>query len=902
MEKSYKTFLILLLFLFSLIVPMPSLEITKTNITTDEAALLALKTSITSDPFQMLAKNWTSGTSVCSWIGISCGARHRRVVALDISNMGLTGQLPPHISNLTFLASLNIANNSLNGDFSKSFVNLRRLRVLELSMNNFGGRIPSSIGTLPKLEILSLGNNRFSEFIPPAIFNISTLELISLSQNNISGNLPPYMCQKLPRLWGLFLSENQITGELPPSMSNCSALELVSLSIFHGSIPKEIGNLKRLQQLYLGLNMLTDLHGYKSILTLDLSSNRLFGSIPKGIGNLTTLKELYLSFKELTGEIPEEVGSLDQLKIIESPYNSLYGAIPIGLFNISSLNTIGLIHNKLSGTLPTNFELQFNKFSGSIPKSMGNLRELEWLNLQNNYLTKESSTPELDLIDSLTNCNNLRELYVGQNPLNATLPQSIGNLSVDRIYLVFSENELTGQIPTTIGGLKQLQRLYLQENKLKGPFPSALCELTNLGILSMGSNKISGSIPKCIGNVPSLREIDLRENRLSSTIPESLWNLKDVLKLNLSHNSFIGSLSSEISSLRAIIELDLSNNLLSGKFLGGMGDLLTLTYLSISHNGINGSIPDMFVKLVALEHLDLSSNNLSGMLPKSIEKLKFLTFFNVSSNELGGQIPEGFLRNFRAQKDRNRVDPSLEVDTSKISYLELRQATNGFNEENLIGAGGFGSVYKATLSNREVYAVKVFHSQHEGAFTSFERECEVLRNIRHRNIAKVITPVVHCDLKPSNVLIDSDMVGHVTDFGISRLLGDNESFLHTITLATIGYMAPEYGTDGLVSTKCDVYSFGIMLLEVFTRKKPSDEMFNEGSSLRSWVSDAASGSLFEVIDTTILQPDDEFSNKKLPAAYAIIELGLNCSLESQVRRPNMNEALATLKKIKHDLI
>ncbi|KAG9140313.1 hypothetical protein Leryth_023296 [Lithospermum erythrorhizon] len=828
-------------------------------------------------------------------------------------------------------------------------------------MNNFGGRVPSSIGTLPKLQILLLRNNRFSEFIPPAIFNISTLEVIDLSHNNISGNLPPYMCQKLPRLWGLFLSKNQITGELPPSMSNCSALELVSLSVnnFHGSIPKEIGNLKRLQQLYLGANMLT-------------------GSIPKSISNSSKLKMI---------------------------------------------------------------ELHVNKFSGSIPKSMGDLRELEWLNLENNYLTKESSTPELEFIDSLTNCNNLRALLLGENPLNATLPQSIGNLSVGLTILsirsaklkgnipieignlknlqtlLFAKNDLTGQIPTTIGGLKKLQRLYLEENKLQGPFPNALCELTNLGILSMGNNKISGSIPKCIGNVLSLREIDLSENRLSSTIPESLWNL-NVLKLYLSHNSLIGNLSSKISSFRAITELELSNNLLLGNFPIGIGDLLTLTYLSLSHNGINGSIPDVFDKLVALEHLDLSSNNLSGVLPKSIEKLKFLTFFNVSSNQLGGQILEGgqfhnftyesfmsnkdfcgapwlnfppcprekksdkkrslmyvfislavivvvfvpiiilVLRKFRAQRDRNLADPLLEADTSKISYLELRRATNGFSEENLIGTGGFGSVYKATLSNGEVYAVKVFHSQHEGAFTSFERECEVLRNIRHRNIAKVIsscsnldfkslilqympngsldswlysnelfldflqrldlmidvgcaleylhhgytTPVVHCDLKPSNVLIDSDMVGHVTDFGISRLLGDNESFLHTITLATIGYMAPEYGTDGLVSTKCDMYSFGIMLLEVFTRKKPSDEMFNEGSSLRSWVSDAASGSLFEVIDTTILQQDDGFSNKKLPASYAIIELGLNCSLESQVRRPNMNEALATLKKIKHDLI
>ncbi|GAA0153398.1 hypothetical protein LIER_11646 [Lithospermum erythrorhizon] len=851
----------------------------------------------------------------------------------------------------------------------------------------------------------------------------------------VGGSLPSNMCEHFPVLTELSLSYNYLEGPIP-----------------------------------------TDLHGCKSIIGFDLASNRLSGSIPKGIGNLTTLQRLYLGYNNLAGEIPEEIGNLNQLEILSSANNSLHGMIPIGLFNISSLNTIGLSFNQLSGTLPSNLgnmlpnlevlhiavnllegsiprsisnssKLQMigftsNKFSGPIPNSIGDLRVLKVLNLADNHLTKEPSATELGFIDLLSNCINLRNLDLRENPFDATLPRSIGNLSTSLIYLSirsaklkgnipiqignlkklqfldFGDNDLTGQIPTTIGGLKELQILYLEENKLEGPFPNALCELTNLGILSMGNNKISGSIPKCIGNVLSLREIGLSENRLSSTIPESLWNLKDVLKLYLSHNSLIGNLSSKISSFRAITELELSNNLLLGNLPIGIGDLLTLTYLSLSHNGINGSIPDVFDKLVALEHLDLSSNNLSGVLPKSIEKLKFLTFFNVSSNQLGGQILEGgqfhnftyesfmsnkdfcgapwlnfppcprekksdkkksliyvfislavivavfvpivilVLRKFQAQRDKNLADPSLEADTSMISYLELRRATNGFTEENLIGTGGFGSVYKATLSNGEVYAVKVFHSQHEGAFTSFERECEVLRNIRHRNIAKVIsscsnldfkslilqympngsleswlysnelfldflqrldlmidvgcaleylhhgytTPVVHCDLKPSNVLIDSDMVAHVTDFGISRLLGDNESFLHTITLATFGYMAPEYGTDGLVSTKCDVYSFGIMLLEVFTRKKPSDEMFNEGSSLRSWVSDAASGSLFEVIDTTILQPDDEFSNKKLQAANSLIELGLNCSLESHDRRPNMIEALATLKKIKRDLI
>ncbi|KAM3393979.1 hypothetical protein P3S68_002980 [Capsicum galapagoense] len=226
----------------------------------------------------------------------------------------------------------------------------------------------------------------------------------------------------------------------------------------------------------------------------------------------------------------------------------------------------------------------------------------------------------------------------------------------------------------------------------------------------------------------------------------------------------------------------------------------------------------------------------------------------------------------------------------RISYDELIQATDDLSENNLIGSGSFGSVYKGILGCGTAIAVKVFNLQLDAAFKSFDSECEVLRRLRHRNLVKVITscsnldfkvlvleympngslekylysynffldtkqrqsimidvacaleylhhgcslPVIHCDVKPSNVLRDEDMVAHLSDFGISKLLGEDQGELYTKTLATLGYIALEYGLDGLVSAKCDVYSYGVMLLETFTRRKPNE--FDGDLRLKQWVS------------------------------------------------------------------
>ncbi|XP_047266677.1 receptor kinase-like protein Xa21 isoform X2 [Capsicum annuum] len=296
------------------------------------------------------------------------------------------------------------------------------------------------------------------------------------------------------------------------------------------------------------------------------------------------------------------------------------------------------------------------------------------------------------------------------------------------------------------------------------------------------------------------------------------------------------------------------------------------------------------------------------------------------------------------------------VERERISYYELLRATNALSESNLIGSGSFGSVYKGVLKSGTAIAVKVFNLQLDAAFKSFDMECEVLRSLRYRNLVKVITscsnldfkalvlqympngslekylyshnyfldirqrlsividvacaleylhhvcssPVIHCDLEPSNVLLDEDMVAHLSDFGISKLLGEDESDLYTKTLETLGYIAPEYGQDGLVSTKCDVYSYGIMLLETFTRRKPTE--FEGDLSLKQWVSYSLPDAVMDVADSNLVPPMDNHLKKKLDCVASIMKVALDCCIESPARRTNMKDVVGMLEKIRIQLL
>ncbi|KAI3465701.1 hypothetical protein Pfo_022364 [Paulownia fortunei] len=276
-------------------------------------------------------------------------------------------------------------------------------------------------------------------------------------------------------------------------------------------------------------------------------------------------------------------------------------------------------------------------------------------------------------------------------------------------------------------------------------------------------------------------------NRLNGTLPKSffsaaLWN-KDIELLDLSYNFFTGSLAPEFGSMKSMRGLYLSGNQFKGSIPSTVGELQSLGYLTLSSNKFQGPIPESFANILDLQHLGLSYNNLSGIIPKSLEKLTHLKYFNVSFVQLSAKIPDGgtFLNmikicvgllDLRNSNSRIPVQPDSPPGLvhRRISYYEIRQATNNFNEVNLIGKGNLGSVYKAIFTSGTVAAVKVLRLDLQGAFRSFDTQCQILCNIHHRNLVKGYSvPIAHCDLKPSNILWDEHMFAHVGDFGIANM-------------------------------------------------------------------------------------------------------------------------------------
>ncbi|XP_060177711.1 probable LRR receptor-like serine/threonine-protein kinase At3g47570 [Lycium barbarum] len=1051
------------------------------NISTDEVALLALKSHISS-PHNILQSSWSSSSPICSWIGITCGSHHNRVTALNISSMQLHGTIPPHLGNLSFLVSLDISNNTFHGDLPEELAHLQRLKLINVASNNLTGSIPSFLSLLPNLQHMYLSMNQFWGEIPSSLSNLTKLEVLRINRNFLKGEIRREIGD-LRYLKFLDLQYNQLTGSIPTSIFNITTMQNIALTNNNltGQLPTSICHLPNLERLYLGGNSLDgaippNLEKCKKLQVLVLAKNEFIGTVPRELANLTALTILQMSTLQLEGEIPVELGNLKKLQVLSLAENEFTGSVPASIFNMSTLKILDLGTNKLSGTLPLDLgrgmpilenlycgvnklsgfistsisnssrlrilDLSSNSFTGPIPESLGNLEYLEILDLRGNNLFSDST---LSFPTSLTNCRKLRVLWVADNPLDGVLSASIGNFSnslnlfkgdgcklkgvIPReignltgvIHMSLFNNEFTGHIPNTLQGMLNLQEFYLQRNKIEGTIPDVICSLKNLGALDLSGNQFSGSVPPCLGEVTSLRYLNLAYNRLNSRLPASLGSLQDLIKVDVSSNLLSGKIPLEIGNLNAAALIDLSKNKFSGNIPSTLGGLVKLINLSLAHNRLDGPIPNSLGKLLALEFMDLCYNNLSGEIPKSLEALVYLKYLNISFNKLSGEIPTGgpfanftsqsflsngalcgdsrfnvkpcankstkksrrrkrvltslyillgigsllalvvvyvVLRLRKTKKNVSQADVSLVKRHERISYYELEQATEGFNESNLLGNGSFSMVYKGLLKDGTVLAAKVFNVQLEGAFKSFDTECEILRNLCHRNLTKVITscsnlefkalvleympngtldkwlythnlflnllqrldimidiasamdylhngystPVVHCDLKPSNVLLDQEMVAHVSDFGIAKLLGPGEAFVRTRTIATIGYIAPEYGQDGIVSTNCDVYSFGILIMETFTRMRPSDDIFTGELNIQRWVSDSFPSEIHKVVDSNLVQPRDEQIDAKMQCLISVMELALSCTLVIPYARISMKDALSTLKKIRLQLV
>ncbi|XP_016485623.2 uncharacterized protein LOC107806025 [Nicotiana tabacum] len=976
---------------------------------TDKLALQDFKSRITEDPHQIMT-SWNHSFHYCNWTGITCNPSNGRVTFLHLSSRQLVGTIPPSIGNLSSLTGIHLGNNSFHGEIPQSIGRLLQLQHLNLSHNYFSGTIPTNLTYCKELLELHLQFNDMVGKIVDELSSLSKLYLLKLKMNSFTGGIPHWI-GNFSSLEFFDISDNSLQGPIPQDLGH-----LTNLLVFHvnsnklsGTIPSSIFNIS-------------------SIYYFSVTQNQVHGQIPADVGlTLPNLAVFAGAVNSFTGPIPVSLANASELNVIELSQNNLIGDVPTSFGKLKTLVRLNFEQNRL-GRRESYEGLKFLD-------SLSNCTYLSVLSFATNYFSGE-------LPHSITNLSSLLEIFsLGNNRIHGTLPADLSNL-ISLTYLGMDGNLLNGSVPEAIGKLKYLQGLDLNGNAFSGKIPLTIGNLTRLTSLNMQENRLERSIPPELGKCKSLTALNLSRNNLVGSIPKEVaWLSSLSISLSLSSNSLTGSLPKELGQLINLEELDVSQNKLSGEIPSTLSNCLRLERVNIRNNLFQGTIPQSFTNLKGLGEVDFSQNNLSGKIPEFLGKLPYLRKLNLSFNELDGEVPtEGIFANTSAilingnsnlcggvpklnlpkcSKATKHLDSRAPVaiivpviltvlvlcscaayyklrksrkahawddeELSKIprtTYREIHRATGGFSEDNLVGAGSFGSVYKAHFDgDNTIMAVKVLNLQRRGALRSFLDECKALRNIRHRNLLRIKTacssidhegndfkclvfefmangnlhdwlhqenddqqqqrrklgfiqrlniaidvasaldylhnhcqtPIVHCDLKPSNILLDEDMSAHVCDFGLATFLLDtsSNSWSHEISAAlkgSIGYIPTEYGSGGRASTLGDVYSFGIVLLELLICRRPTDTMFNENLNIHKYVSVALPEHVMEIVDPLLLLAEEEQNITQDQATrieeclLLVFEIGLTCSATLPRDRMPINDVLNELQAIKKSFL
>ncbi|KAJ0967736.1 hypothetical protein J5N97_024653 [Dioscorea zingiberensis] len=939
----------------------------------EAAGLLAVKAGII-DHDGALA-SWVATSDHCRWSGVGCDVA-QRVVSLDISSMNLSGVLSPEIARLRSLLNLSIASNFLSGPIPPTLSRISNLRFLNLSNNVFSGSFPYSLSLLKNLRVLDLYNNNITGPLPVEVTELRNLRHLHLGGNFFSGEIPSEY-GRWELLEYLAISGNSLSGPIPPQLGNLAKLQYLYLgyfNIYSGGIPPEIGNLS-------------------SLLRLDIANCGLSGEIPPEIGKLENLDTLFLQVNGLSGEIPPEMGKLKSLKSMDISNNALSGEIPPSFAELKNLTLLNLFRNKLHGAIPELvgelpglevLQLWENNFTGSIPRSLGTSGGLQLLDVSSNKLT--GSLPS-----ELCSGEKLHTLIALGNFLFGPIPENLGGCrSLVKIRL--GENYLNGSIPSGLFSLPNLQQIELQDNLLVGAFPdTGTSEISaTLGQISLSSNHLSGPLPASIGNYSGIQKLLLNQNLFSGAIPKEIGRLQQLSKLDFSGNRFSGRITPNISQCKSLAYVDLSRNNLSGEIPAEITGMRILNYLNLSRNEIEGNIPATIATMQSLTAIDFSFNNLSGIVPSTGQ----FSYFNASSFVGNPYLCGSYLgpcisaNSSRAGHSRGPLSAPFKLIlvvglllfsilfaiAAIIKARSLKKASaarawklNAFQrldfscndvldclkEENIIGKGGAGVVYKGVMPNGEQVAVKRLSamtragSSHDHGFSA---EIQTLGRIRHRHIVRLLgfcskndtnllvfeympngslgevlhgkkgghlhwdtrykiaveaakglcylhhdcsPAILHRDVKSNNILLDSDFEAHVADFGLAKFLQDSgTSECMSAIAGSYGYIAPEYAYTLKVDEKSDVYSFGVVLLELVTGKKPVGE-FGDGVDIVQWVCKMIGSNKEEVLK--ILDP-------RLPAvpfeeAMHVFHIAMLCVEEQSVERPTMREVVQMLTEL-----
>ncbi|WVZ66606.1 hypothetical protein U9M48_015799 [Paspalum notatum var. saurae] len=870
------------------------------------------------------------------------GAGCRSLQFLDLSRNLLVGGIPRSLGNCSQLQALLLSSNLLDDIIPPEIGRLKNLRALDVSRNSLSGPVPAELGGCLELSVLVLSN----PYALPGGSNSSDYEELD-DFNYFQGGIPDAVAT-LPKLRVLWAPRATLEGELPGNWSSCQSLEMMNLgeNLFSGGIPKGLAECENMKFLNLSSNKFTGSVDPSLLVpcmdVFDVSGNQLSGSIPvftsknclssaqPPLDDLVSEYSSFFTYQAIAGFMSTSLPLGAHLSSYHSfAWNNFTGAVtslPLAAEKLGMQGSYAFLAdgNRLGGQLqPALFdkcnssrgfvvEVSDNLITGAIPADIGLL------------------------------CSSLVVLGIAGNQLSGMIPSSVGELSY-LISLDLSRNHLGGVIPTSVKNLLHLEHLSLAHNLLNGTIPADINQLHALKVLDLSSNLLTGVIPGALADLRNLTALLLDNNKLTGKIPSGFASSTSLTMFNVSFNNLSGPVPTNGNTVRC--DSVIGNPLLQSC------NVYTLAVPSAAQQGRGLNSNDYNDTTSSDPQNGGGNNSFNAIEIASITSATAIVSVLLALIVLFIYTRKCAPRMSARSSGRREVTLFQDIGVP-ITYETVVRATGSFNASNCIGSGGFGATYKAEIAPGVLVAIKRLSVGRFQGAQQFDAEIKTLGRLRHPNLVTLvgyhlgesemfliynylsggnlerfiqerskrpvdwkmlhkialdvakalaylhdtcIPRILHRDVKPSNILLDTNYNAYLSDFGLARLLGNSETHATTGVAGTFGYVAPEYAMTCRVSDKADVYSYGVVLMELISDKKaldPSFSPYGNGFNIVAWACmllRQGRAREFFIDGLWDVGPHDDL--------VETLHLAVMCTVDSLSIRPTMKQVVQRLKQL-----